>query len=117
MLSLYGLESLIFLLASLSRRTSLSVHILNLPDRDIPDDVVMEAQLPFAFRPDIEKIIVSLGRPSRFPRREDIIGATQSIEATEQGLFEAKHHGRFSLGATSLNRSGIERRRKRHFFC
>jgi hypothetical protein len=75
-----------------SRRFALLVHVFDLSDNDIPDDVLIESEPAVAFLTDIKKIIVSMGCCTHFLRRENISVVTQSINALDQGFFYAGGH-------------------------
>jgi hypothetical protein len=66
------LESLLFLLGSVLRKLSLPVHVLDLSDDGIPDDVLVECEPAFAIQPDIEKIITFTECRAPFPRKGDL---------------------------------------------
>jgi hypothetical protein len=84
-------EGLLFLLGPVSTKSLLPVRVLGLPDDDIPDDVLIECELAFAFLPDIEKMIVSMGCRAPSPRREDTV-LDQSTDVVDQGYLQAGRH-------------------------
>jgi hypothetical protein len=82
-----------------SRKSSHHVHVLGLSNDGIPDDMVIECELAFAFLSDIKKITLSIGCRALFPRREGIVVATPSIDAVGEGFSQAGRHVQsFSLG-------------------
>lgn len=70
----------------------LPADVFDLSDEGIPGDMVIECELVIAFLPDIEKMIIFRRYHARFPKREGILLATQSIEFLNQGRFEVRCH-------------------------